>query len=495
MAPIKRQKWLDEYDPATGQYTSHLVSGGSETKSPTKAQEKTPVKQTPVKQQTSQRLEAADIVSPVAMRSIEQHDKHDEHDETTSEKAARIRREMKDIRDRRASATFEQAVAKFEARRATQSSPVKGNDEMSHGSWNAPHEAVSSGYANSKHSSYDPPSDPPSQAHSSSAYGGDRSNDQHESSDREVGFQLHESDHDESTDGSHQNDQSIHPVVAGVTLYPEIEEPESEHGIASPQPSAKSGEPATEEEIRLWAASCSLISPEPKAKDYIDTPVSIRPAQSGDLGQITRLYNTEVEMSYKLKDKAPVSIVNFQKALSAAEINHLPFVVAVYDDGKHRDVDQVVGFALMDIATRGIAGSLITRGAHRGKLTVLVDIQYRGLNICTALLDNVLRFCSTVYIPRRGYEFTNPGNDQRYVPAPFNVRQWDSVDVEVVIKRLGHRDITTDGDEFSWIGKFLVGKFQMYFAGYEEKALKELTAEGVPQWYDIATFRHQCRDE
>ncbi|KAI2639739.1 hypothetical protein GGS26DRAFT_541400 [Hypomontagnella submonticulosa] len=378
----------------------------------------------------------------------------------------------------------------------SQDSQVKKVDQMSHDSSNAEDGGVSSGYAESKQTS----GGSPTQMLSSAAYVEPRRESSQDESDDNGGSKLHEGaklydtdDHQETDDSRESTEHSdVRPHVAGVTLH-FSKDGDSESRVSSKK-SVGSDEPATEQELRLWQASCGLASSSasPPTRPNISADVVIRPATREDMGQVTRLYNDEVATSYKLYDKAPVSITLFTEIFEDAMTNHLPFVVAVRGNGRPSDQEHIVGFALMDVAARGIIGSYFTRGAHRGKLTVLVDPEYRRKQICTALLDTIFRCCSANYKPRTGVEFANPNDDPRYLAPQFNVRQWDSVDISFVVRNLGNRDSTIEGDEFTWLGTYLMGNFDMTFVGYEEQALKDVGPHG-PCWYDVATFRHQCR--
>ncbi|XDG00733.1 hypothetical protein ABKA04_000348 [Annulohypoxylon sp. FPYF3050] len=218
----------------------------------------------------------------------------------------------------------------------------------------------------------------------------------------------------------------------------------------------------------------------------IKVPIHLRPARKDDLAQIADIYNKEFET---IPDKHPVKANEFLRLYDNALKHDLPFVVAVngWYDPKEEDV-QIVGFSLMDTAIKGIAGSHATHAEGAGKLTVVVHKSYRRLNICSAMLDAVLYCCSENYKPVLGYQFVNPVDDHRLMKPEHNPRQWNTIDIEVVVwSRIdNHHEEEERRDE--WIPKYLDKYFQMVLVSRDIAMYK---VDGA--WCDILTFRHRCR--
>ncbi|KAI2471993.1 hypothetical protein F4781DRAFT_439125 [Annulohypoxylon bovei var. microspora] len=238
------------------------------------------------------------------------------------------------------------------------------------------------------------------------------------------------------------------------------------------------------------------IRPSYPAKETVNPreiriPIHLRPAQAADLAQIVAIYNMEVKASPAMQDKYPVELKDFLQIYYGARKNGLPFFVAVegwYSPQTDSDNERVVGFALMDMVKRGITGSYATHADVAGKLTIVVHPDYRRLNICSAMLDAIFYCCSPIYTPRLGYQIVNPTSDRRHMRPKHNVRQWNSIDIEVNVSSGVCKEHTRIDPRYEWISNYLEKYFQMSLVSHDEALYRIKGA-----WLDRLIFRHACR--
>ncbi|KAI1212870.1 uncharacterized protein F4807DRAFT_471446 [Annulohypoxylon truncatum] len=218
----------------------------------------------------------------------------------------------------------------------------------------------------------------------------------------------------------------------------------------------------------------------------IRAPIHLRPTVPEDLPQIAEIYNREFMV---IPDKHPVKATEFLSLYGNALKYNLPFIVAVNGWYNPKKGDgQIVGFALMDTAIKGITGSHQTRAEGAGKLIVIVHQDYRRLNICSAMLDAILYCCSINYKPRLGYQVVNPSNDHRFMKPEHNPGQWNNVDIEAIVESRYDQPHAEAELEYKWISDYLKKYFQMSLVSHDV-ALYKLGNT----WRDRITFRHRCR--
>ncbi|KAI8963925.1 hypothetical protein F5Y11DRAFT_346000 [Daldinia sp. FL1419] len=239
-----------------------------------------------------------------------------------------------------------------------------------------------------------------------------------------------------------------------------------------------------------------LVCPEKESNPReIRVPCHLRPAKRDDMMQVAALYNEEVHASYKLLDKRQVGYHKWLSIYDGCCTEKMPFFVAV--DGWYnkaaRNGGPVVGFAVMDVAVRGIFGSYKTHAAPCGKLTVVVHPKYRRKNVCSVLLDAVFTCCSTHHTSRRGYEFINENQDRRYMTPEYNLRQWSYIDIEAVIPSGSSKEEVEQNERFKWLATYLSKYFDMSVVYHDEKLYRD--DRYVNLWLDRITFRHQCRPQ
>ncbi|KAI1457659.1 hypothetical protein F4805DRAFT_168942 [Annulohypoxylon moriforme] len=221
----------------------------------------------------------------------------------------------------------------------------------------------------------------------------------------------------------------------------------------------------------------------------IKIPVHLRPAFPKDMPQIAKIYNMEIGTTPALQDKRPVTASEFRELYEDACKNNLPFIVAVKGwFGPAKDVGPVIGFAVMDTAIKGIMGSRATHAEGAGKLTVVVDRGYRRLNICSAMIDAILYCCSVNYTARLGYQIVNPNNDRTLMKPMYNPRQWNSIDIEVVVWTGTDKKSAEADPRYKWISEYLDKYFQMSLVSRDVAIYKVNN-----KWFDRVTFRHRCR--
>ncbi|KAI5924859.1 hypothetical protein F4810DRAFT_709050 [Camillea tinctor] len=233
--------------------------------------------------------------------------------------------------------------------------------------------------------------------------------------------------------------------------------------------------------------------------DEVQVPSHLRPAEKFDIEGVTEVYNKEVRDGYKVMDANPVTVDVFRQLFLACQDYKMPFVVAV--QGWHQPNTKpnmnpnprIIGFALVDVVSRGIGGSHFTRSRHGGKITVLVDPEFRRKRIGSALLDAIMSSCSQRHNPYYGYQFVNPQQDLRFMRPFFNVRKWHYLEMEVIIRSGENEAETRKGDEFQWVWNYLEQKYLFVLKRYEEKVLRG-TKEDPKQCLDKLTFHYLCRD-
>ncbi|KAI1096336.1 hypothetical protein F5B19DRAFT_142573 [Rostrohypoxylon terebratum] len=247
------------------------------------------------------------------------------------------------------------------------------------------------------------------------------------------------------------------------------------------QETAKQGGTSQQEKSQPDANAQRIANPH-----EIKVPIHLRPARKDDLAQIADIYNKEFETIF---DKLPVKASEFLELYNNALKLDLPLLVAVngWYDPEEEDV-QIVGFGLMDTAIKGIAGSHATHAGGAGKLTIVVHKSFRRLNICSAMLDAVLYCCSTNYKPVLGYQFVNPDDDHRLMKPEHNPRQWNTIDIEVVVWSRVDNHHGDEDKRDEWIQGYLNKYFQMVLISRDIAMYKVDDA-----WCDILTFRHRCR--
>ncbi|KAI1102624.1 hypothetical protein F4804DRAFT_260225 [Jackrogersella minutella] len=225
----------------------------------------------------------------------------------------------------------------------------------------------------------------------------------------------------------------------------------------------------------------------------IRVPCYLRPAITKDMEQIVSLYNTEVESSNKLLDTKPLNLVKFVGFFQSNCANKIPFIVAI--EGWHdvyNQEERVVGFAWTDVRSKGLFGSYDTHAALCGNVTAVVHPDFRRQNICSAMLDALFYCCSSNYTARLGYQMVNAGNDHRLMTPNHNPRQWNSLDIDVVIPSGTGDESSKDSDYFKWVSNYLEKYFQMQVVYHDEKLFRDNRGD-KPMWLDKFTFRHQCR--
>lgn len=227
----------------------------------------------------------------------------------------------------------------------------------------------------------------------------------------------------------------------------------------------------------------------------------IRPAEQGDMITVAKLYNQEVENGWRALDQDAVNPQSWTQILRNCRDEILPFVVAL---SGYRDPNvpigqaghQVIGFAYLDIASRGVIGSVRTNTKCSGRLYVMVDPQHRRTRIGTALLDAILRVVSPQYMPKeQSYQWENPRGDSNYFECRSNAhsqkRRWCSILMEVYIQNHGTRERTKRGDEYQVIWNWLEMDFSMNILSHSPIFGR---ADRLPTspLLDQLVFEHRC---
>ncbi|KAK7969861.1 hypothetical protein PG988_008934 [Apiospora saccharicola] len=227
----------------------------------------------------------------------------------------------------------------------------------------------------------------------------------------------------------------------------------------------------------------------------------IRPADLGDMGVVAQLYRQEVENGWRALDQKALDAQSWAHVLGRCQEHHLPFVVALsgYRDSRmpiSKAGHQVIGFAVLDVASRGIVGSVATTAKCSGRLYVMVAPQHRRARIGTALLDSVLNIVSPQYSPKElSYQWESPHENHAYYPCRFNPhsekRQWCSILMEVYVQNKGTKENTTKGEEYQAIWNWLEMDLSMNLISHSPMFGR---ADHLPTSpiLDRLVFEHRC---
>ncbi|KAK8050414.1 hypothetical protein PG994_012144 [Apiospora phragmitis] len=227
----------------------------------------------------------------------------------------------------------------------------------------------------------------------------------------------------------------------------------------------------------------------------------IRPAELGDMMAVAELYKQEVENGWRASDQDAVHPPSWAKILGQCHEHNLPFVVALsgYRDPRMPTREaghRIIGFSFLDVASRGVVGSINTNAKCSGRLYVMVDPLRRRARIGTALLDAVLRAVSPQYSPKEhSYQWENPREDPTYFECRYNThsekRQWCSILIEVYIQNQGTKAKTTKGDEYQAIWNWLEMDFNMNLISHSPMfgRADRLTTSPL---LDRLIFEHRC---
>jgi L-amino acid N-acyltransferase YncA len=227
-------------------------------------------------------------------------------------------------------------------------------------------------------------------------------------------------------------------------------------------------------------------------------PAHLRPATEDDMEGVTRIYNHEVINGWRALDQEPQTAHTFCNHLRYCRSEQIPFIVAMsgyrnpyvpLNEASH----EVIGFAFLDIANRGIFGSSKSNAKHSGKVFIVVDPKVRRNRVATALLDRLLIITSRGYLEKEmSYQFINPKNDPVYEPELRNPRQWRVLQMEIYVKNQSNVEATQRGDEYSLIRDWLSIDFNFTMDSYTSNY--GIAERQVKIYLDRVVFEHRCHD-
>ncbi|KAI1879739.1 hypothetical protein JX265_002693 [Neoarthrinium moseri] len=227
-------------------------------------------------------------------------------------------------------------------------------------------------------------------------------------------------------------------------------------------------------------------------------PAHLRPAALGDMDEVTRIYNQEVREGWRAVDQEPLPATAWQNIFKACRREKLPFIVALseyrnpntaIEEAGHK----VIGFAYLDVASRGVSGSVQSSARVSARLYVFVDPQHRRNRVGTALLDRICIMTSRSYICKeQSYQWETPSLDAAYFDEWRNARKYRTLTLEVYIENLGTGKKTEEGEEYQWIYNFL----EEEFAFYKKLRTHHFAVKSDPEGFDIhldrLIFEHRC---
>ncbi|KAH6654274.1 hypothetical protein BKA67DRAFT_274035 [Truncatella angustata] len=227
------------------------------------------------------------------------------------------------------------------------------------------------------------------------------------------------------------------------------------------------------------------------------TPAHFRPAIDGDMEEVTVIYNGEVAEGHRALDHDTISVQAFQAYLQHCRKEKIPFIVAMSEyRNPNIPVEQVdhrvIGFAFLDVASRGIFGSTRSNGKHSARMYVMVAKHHRSNRVGTALIDRMLVMTSRGYIKKENsYQWINPKNDPAYFSELRNPREWRVILMEIYIKNLGNVRNTHRDNEYKFVLKWLTLDFLFHMVSYTSNFGKD---DRHLDFVDRALFEHRCND-
>jgi hypothetical protein len=217
------------------------------------------------------------------------------------------------------------------------------------------------------------------------------------------------------------------------------------------------------------------------------------------MNDVTRIYNQEIGQGWRALDQEPQTVQAFITFLRFCCSENIPFIVAMSEYRNPNipieEVDhRVIGFAFLDVASRGIFGSTRSIGQHSGRLYVMVDSTFRRNRVGTALIDRMLITTSRGYLPKElSYQFLNPNNDPAYQSELYNPREWRIVLMEVYVENLGNIATTKAGQEYQFIRQWLETEFRFTFSTYTSNfGIADCLDD--QKYVDRLLLEYRCRD-
>ncbi|ORY69540.1 uncharacterized protein BCR38DRAFT_520491 [Pseudomassariella vexata] len=224
-------------------------------------------------------------------------------------------------------------------------------------------------------------------------------------------------------------------------------------------------------------------------------PCHLRPACEADMDGVAAIYNHEIKEGWHAVDQDPVDPAGFKHILENCKKEKMPFIVALdkynnpYDP---KETHAVIGFVFIDIAGRGIFGSLKTNSKESGRLYIMVSPEYRQQRVGTALLDSILAMVSHTYNSKElSYQWENKTDDSVHKVCYRNPRQWRTLIMEVYVQSFGSKEKTEKSDEYRFILDWLSDEFALYLISHSVGFGRNDNL-GDP-WLDRLVFEHICR--
>ncbi|KAI0167722.1 hypothetical protein BJ166DRAFT_610468 [Pestalotiopsis sp. NC0098] len=225
-------------------------------------------------------------------------------------------------------------------------------------------------------------------------------------------------------------------------------------------------------------------------------PAHIRPAEPDDMMACCTIYAQEVSNGWRALDQVAPGVEKFQNHLQLCQQQNIPFLVAMSGyrnphlpiaDQRHR----VIGFAFLDIASRGLFGSTESNGKHSGRLYVMVNDRFRNNRVATALIDRMLIITSRGYLEKEAsYQWVNPKNDPAYFPEGRSPRQWRTIQMEIYLENRGCPKDTKDCQEYNFIRDWLQLDFNFTEENYTSNYA--IADHLLNKPLDCLVLEHQC---
>ncbi|KAH7037881.1 uncharacterized protein B0I36DRAFT_428425 [Microdochium trichocladiopsis] len=270
----------------------------------------------------------------------------------------------------------------------------------------------------------------------------------------------------------------------------------------------------------------------------VKIPSHLRPATEADMKAVAEIYNLEVRDSHRTLDTNPVAETDFDQLFTRLKAIDAPFLVAV--KGWHKSLlpsspsaarkrrnatttnnknNIIIGFALVDVLSPGIAGSPLTCAAPCGRITLIVHPDHRGKRIGTAMMDVILSVCSQRHHSLGGYQFVNPSDDRRFVEPMDNLRRWYTLFLDLLVesspesatlyqrfaasadaaappRTAEHRAQRLRQHREWWVAEWLESRFGTLLVEHTERLYKHDSADAKGRgWLDRLVMKHECRSK
>lgn len=244
---------------------------------------------------------------------------------------------------------------------------------------------------------------------------------------------------------------------------------------------------------------------------YVKMPAHMRPAERCDLAQVLNIYNWEVSHGIQALDNKPIVLKDIQRVFAECKDSKTPFIVAIagtpadaasrkktpappqllnYQSYLHLskpENDQVLGFGFVKIRATGLAGDANDSvGRFQGQVYFYVANESRKKGIGRAIFRKLVKSCSRYALGRERCEFFDPDRSPICDNAPFNVRDYSRLFIEMAVRG------KTDADA-RWLSQLLDKEHFLNVSTIDNYRRIGNHENGI--WLDNIVWQHDCQDK